>query len=61
MKNYVVEFYDQLNGATSPIDILVNYPDDYTAEKYIKDCEENADDDYNNMLAIGFVSLVEFE
>lgn len=61
MKNFVVEFYDQLNGATSPIDTLVNYPDDYTAEKYIKDCEENADDDYNNMLATGFVSLVEFE
>ena len=61
MKNYVVEVYDPTNDATSPIDTLVNYSDDYTAEKYIKDCEENADDDYNNMLATGFVSLVEFE
>ena len=61
MKNYVVEFYDPSNGATSPIDTLVNYPDDYTPEKYIKDCEENADADYNNMLSTGSVSLVEFE
>ena len=61
MKNYVVEFYDQLNGATSPIDTLVNYPDDYTAEKYIKDCEENADTNYNMLLTTGSVSLVEFE
>ena len=61
MKSYVVEFYDPSNGATSPIDTLVNYPDDYTPEKYIKDCEENADGNYNNMLSTGFVSLVEFE
>lgn len=61
MKNFVVEFYDQLNGATSSIDTLVNYPDDYTPEKYIKNCEENADNDYNNMLSTGSVSLVEFE
>lgn len=61
MKNYEVNFYDPSNGATSPIDTLVNYPDDYTSEKYIKDCEENADADYNSMLATGSVSLVEFE
>lgn len=61
MKNYEVDFYDPSNGATSPIDTLVNYPNDYTAEKYVQDCLKNADADYNNMLADGFVSLVEFE
>lgn len=61
MKNYEVDFYDPLNGATSPIDTLINYPDDYTAQKYVEDCLKNADTDYNNMLADGFISLVEFE
>ncbi len=61
MKNYEVDFYDPSNKATSPIDTLMNYPDDYTAERYINDCLKNADTDYNNMLATGFISLVEFE
>ena len=61
MKNYEVDFYDPSNGATSPIDTLVNYPDDYTAKKYVEDCLKNADADYNNMLAAGSVSLVEWE
>lgn len=61
MKNYEVDFYDPSNGATSPIDTLVNYPDDYTAEKYVEDCLKNADADYNNMLATGSISLVEWE
>lgn len=61
MKNYVVEFYDHSNGATSPIDTLVNYPDDYTPERYEKECLNNADTDYINMLATGEVILVEFE
>lgn len=61
MKNYEVNYYDPSNGATSPIDTLINYPDDYTAEKYVEDCLKNADTDYNDMLADGFVSLVEFE
>jgi hypothetical protein len=31
---------------------MVTASDDYTAEDYIRDCAENADDDWNEMLEI---------
>lgn len=60
MKKYEVNFTDSRNGATSPID-NIEAADNYTAEQYIADCKENADDEWNEMLASGTVSLVEVE
>lgn len=57
MKKYQVEFLDE-NGATSPIDII-NVPEDYTAEDYIKDCNDNADPEWCEMLKHGKVNLIE--
>lgn len=56
MKHYEVNFYDYRNGATSPIDVIIA-SDDYTAEQYIADCSENADDEWNEMLSNGEVQL----
>lgn len=58
MKKYEVNYTDHETGATSPIDTVIK-PDGYTAEQYIKDCAENADDDWNAMLAGGTVTLTE--
>lgn len=60
MKKYQVDFYDYDNGATSAID-TVEGPDDYTAEQYVKDCEENADEEWVEMLHNGEVTLTEIE
>ena len=60
MKKYEVNFTDNRNGATSSID-NIETADNYTAEQYIADCKENADDDWNEMLANGTVKLVEVE
>lgn len=57
---YQVEFYDYSNGAKSPID-KIEAPEGYTAEQYIKDCEENADPDYVEMLRGGKVELLPVE
>jgi hypothetical protein len=57
---YQVDFYDYSNGATSPID-TIEAPEGYTAEDYIRDCQENADDAWNEMLASGKVELVKIE
>lgn len=57
---YQVDFYDYSNGATSPID-TIEAPEGYTAEDYIRDCQENADDAWNEMLAGGKVELVKIE
>ena len=57
---YQVEFYDYNNGATSPID-TIEAPEDYTAEQYIKDCKENADPEWSEMLENGEVKLYAIE
>lgn len=58
MKKYEVNFTDCETRATSPIDTVIK-PDGYTADQYIKDCKENADDEWNRMLENGEVTLVE--
>ena len=58
MKKYEVNFTDNQTGATSPIDTVVK-PEGYTAQAYIDDCMENADDEWNAMLAGGTVTLTE--
>jgi len=60
MKSYIVEYIDPDTGAISPID-YIEAEDGYTAEKYIKDCESNADEDWCEMLRRGTVTLVEVE
>ena len=54
---YEVDFHDFNNGATSAID-TISAPADYTAEQYLADCAENADGEWNQMLANGEVTLV---
>ena len=39
---YEIDFTDPETGATSPID-TVNVPEGFTADDYIKGCDENAD------------------
>lgn len=58
MKKYEVNFTDYETGATSPIDTIVK-PDGYTPEQYIADCKTNADDEWNEMLKNGEITLVE--
>lgn len=60
MRTYEVNLYDPTTGATSAID-TIKAPKGYTAEDYIRDCEKNADDAWNEMLAHGEVSLTEVE
>lgn len=60
MKKFEVDFTDNRNGATSAID-TITVADNYTADDYIRDCKENADDDWNEMLANGQITLVEVE
>ena len=58
MKKYQVEFNDFDKGYTTPIDTIV-VPDGYTAEDYIRDCKDNADEDWNEMLSHGSITLFE--
>lgn len=53
---YVVQYTDPDTGAESPIDLIVA-PDGYTAEEYVRDCAENASDEWNQMLQRGSVRL----
>lgn len=53
---YQVNFYDYENGATSEIDVI-EARKGYTAEEYIEDCSHNADDEWNEMLKHGLISL----
>lgn len=55
---YQVDFLDYSTGATSPID-TITAPEGYTPEMYIEDCKKNADDDWNEMLTGGKVTLTE--
>lgn len=45
-------------GVISPIDTIIA-PTGYTAEDYTNDCERNADDEWNEMLANGDIILLE--
>ena len=60
MKRYEVEITDYVTHATYPID-TVTAADEYTAEQYIADCNENADPDYIELLHTGLVTLTEIE
>ena len=57
---YQIEFYDPSNGATSPIDV-VEAPEGYTADNYIRDCKENADASWCEMLESGTIMVVELD
>lgn len=48
------------NGATSPID-TIEAPAGYTAADYIRDCNENADRDWCEVLSSGIVTLTPIE
>lgn len=56
MARFTVEYTDSKSGATSSID-TVEAPADYTAEKYILDCEDNADQDWVDMIHAGEVEI----
>lgn len=53
---YQVNYTDPTTGANSPIDTITARAG-YTAEDYIRDCDENADSDWCEMLHRGEVSL----
>ena len=53
---YQVNYTDPTTGANSPIDTITARAG-YTAEDYIRDCNENADSDWCEMLHRGEVSL----
>lgn len=50
---YEIDYRDE-DGATSAIDTVEAEPG-YTAEQYIKDCDENADEEWCKMLHEGEV------
>ena len=60
MKRYQVDFTDNNTGVTSAID-TITAADNYTAEDYIKDCNDNADIDYIEMLKNGTITLCEID
>lgn len=53
---YQINFKNPRTGATSPID-CVEAPSGYTAEDYIRDCEENSDREWCEMLKKGVVTI----
>lgn len=57
MKRYQIN-YSEDGRYTVPID-TVYAEEDYTAEDYIRDCEENADEGYCNILRSGTVTIEE--
>lgn len=57
---YVVYLTDNTTGATSPID-NIEASADYTAADYVRDCMENADPEYCEMLEQGEVKLEAYE
>lgn len=59
MKKYEVDYTDA-SGATTAID-TITAPAGYTAADYVKDCENNADRDYIEMLHAGQITLIEIE
>lgn len=59
MKKYCVEL-TSATGATEAID-NITAPEGYTADDYIRDCDQNADPEWCEMLHAGTVALVEVE
>ena len=64
MKKYEVNFTDYETGATSTIHTIVKpdgviKPGGYTAEQYVADCKECADNEWNDMLSRGMITLTE--
>ena len=57
---YEVRFTDSATCAVSPIE-TVTATADYTADDYVRDCMENADSDWCDMLRSGTVSLVRID
>ena len=55
MQKYEVNYTDS-SGSTNPIDTIIK-PKGYTAEQYMEDCKENADDEWNEMLSAGSARL----
>ena len=55
---YQVDFFDFETRTRYPID-AIEAADGYTADDYVRDCKENADDDWNRMLSGGMVILTE--
>ena len=55
MKTYEVDL--TVNGVTSPID-TITAPAGYTADDYTLACYLNADDEWNDMLATGEVTIL---
>lgn len=60
MIHYCVEYTDPETGATSPIDNIYE-TEGYTAADYIRDCDNNSDDDYCQMIKRGKINLYEVE
>lgn len=59
MRKYEVNII--MNGTTSAVDTVMA-PENYTAEDYILDCYENADNDWNKMIhAADRVELIPVE
>lgn len=58
MKKYEVNYTDATMGVTSAID-TITAPNDYTAADYVRDCEENGDAEFVEMLHVGIITLVE--
>lgn len=56
MRKYEIDYIDPETGAISPID-NVEKEYGYTAEDYVRDCEENADDAWIDMLHRGAVKV----
>lgn len=60
MAQFQVDFTDSNTGATSAID-TITAADNYTADDYIRDCENNANNDYVNMIKSGEITLVKID
>lgn len=57
---YQINFKDNTTGATSAID-TIEATTGYTADDYIRDCQENADDEWCKMLENGTVTIEQIE
>ena len=56
--DYIVYLTDSKTGATSPIDNITTDAG-YTADQYVKECEENADPEWIELLHSGEVTMEE--
>lgn len=53
---YIVYLTDRTTGAVSPID-NIEVSEEYTAADYVRNCRENADPEFCEMLAHGEIKL----